>query len=208
MRIFPATVCAMMLAASGAFAAQPVPLELRFKLTDRDYRPLASVPVRVVFGSDPGWQNAGSGARIVTDANGEASLNAAVVLDKQLRKVPTNFASSLLSRPQEVDHLRVAAEMEYVDRRWLYTVDVVRFPGGDVMLDDFAVYAADANGRFTRKAEQSRDGWKFPDLGGMMLTKPGYEPWDFNLDLDPADPAHKRWILRLAFMKYPTPVRR
>ncbi len=188
--------------------AQPVALEVRFKLTDRDYKPLPAVPVRIVFGSDPGWQNPSAGQRVVTDAKGEATLKANVVLDKQLRKMPTNFASSLLSRPQETDHLRVAAEMEYMDQHWLYIVDIVRFPGGDVMQDDFSLYTADAQGRFTQKAEQSANGWKIAGLGGLVLTKPGYEPWDFNLDIDPTDSSHKRWILRLAFMKYPAPVRR
>jgi hypothetical protein len=193
--------------ASGA-AAQPVALEVRFKLTDRDYKPLAAVPVRIVFGSDPAWQTAVAGQRVVTDAKGEATLRTNVVLDKQIRKMPTNVVSSLLSRPSETDHLRVAAEMEYMEQRWLYVVDVVRFPGGDVMLDDFSLYTADAQGRFTQKAEHNANGWKIAGLGGLMLTKPGYEPYDFNLDLDPADPSRQRWILRLAFIKYPPPVRR
>ncbi len=188
--------------------AQPVALEVRFKLTDRDYKPLAGVPVRIVFGSDPGWQNPSAGQRFATDAKGEATLRANVVLDKQLRKMPTNFVSSVLSRPQETDHLRVAAEMEYLDQHWLYTVDVVRFASGDVMQDDFSLYTTDPQGRFTQKAEQGTNGWKIAGLGGLILTKPGYEPWDFNLDIDPSDPSRKRWILRLAFMKYPAPVRR
>lgn len=188
--------------------AQPVALEVRFKLTDRDYKPLAGAPVRIVFGSDPGWQNPSAGQRFVTDAKGEATLKANVVLDRQLRKMPTNFVSSVLSRPQETDHLRVAAEMEYMDQHWLYTVDVVRFPGGDVMQDDFSLYTTDPQGRFTQKAERDTNGWKIAGLGGLILTKPGYEPWDFNLDIDPTDSSRKRWILRLAFMKYPTPVRR
>ena len=33
--------------------AQPVTLDVAFKLTDLDYHPLPNVPVRLVFGSDP-----------------------------------------------------------------------------------------------------------------------------------------------------------
>jgi hypothetical protein len=50
--------------------SQAVTLDVSFRLTDLDYKPLRGVPVRLVFGSDPDWQGANSGHRFVTDASG------------------------------------------------------------------------------------------------------------------------------------------
>jgi hypothetical protein len=195
------------LAAAPAFAI-PVLLAVTFTLTDLDYKPLAGVPVRVVFGSDPKWQQADAGHRLVTDAKGEARWEAQVELDEQMKKVPTNFVGSLLSGPQRAQYLRVAAEMTYFERPWLYTVDLYRFSGGDTLQDDNAVYTRDDRGAFTRRAKQDKNGWMMADMGGLVLTMPGFEAWNFALDPDPADSTHKRWTLKLAFRKAPAPVRR
>ena len=205
-------VCAVLagtiaLAAAPAFAV-PVVLAVTFALTDLDYKPLAGVPVRVVFGFDPEWQQADAGHRVVTDAKGEARWEAPVELQEQMKKVPTNFVGSLLSGSQRAQYLRVGAEMTYFERPWLYTVDLYRFAGGDTLQDDSAVYTRDERGAFTRKAKQDKNGWTMADMGGLVLTMPGFEAWNFALDPDPADPAHKRWTLRLAFKKAPTPIRR
>jgi len=192
----------MILFAASA-AAQTVPLDVSFKLTDLDYKPLAGVPVRIVFASDAGWQNANAGRRIVTDAKGEAHFTASVAIDKRLRKMPTNFVDSLFSHPKQTDHLLVAAEMEYMSFHWLYVVEVARFEGGDTMLDDFAVYTRDAHGNFTQKIRSDEHAWYPAELGGLALTGPGYQVFDFLLDRDA-----NRWKLRLAFKKSPPPVRR
>jgi hypothetical protein len=187
----------------------PIALAVHFKLTDLDYKPLVGAPARIVFGSDSQWQKAPSGYRFVTDARGEHRFAADVRLDKGLRKIPTNFVDSLLSRPQTTDHLMVAAELEYMTYRWLYAIDVYRFPGSsDVLLDDASIYSRDAEGDFTRKAEQDKDGWRIADLEGMVLTTPGHQPWDFMLQPDPSDATGKRWTLELAFKRSPPPVRR
>ena len=194
---------------SGEAGDDRVALTVEFKLTDLEYKPLPSAPVRLVFGSTPDWQGADAGHRFVTDASGAHRFTTSVVLDKQWRKLPTNFASSLVSLPEQTDHLTVAAELEYVTFRWLYAVDVYRFPkGGDVLLDGFSVYTRDARGAFTNKAKQDSGGWKMSDLGGLALTHPGHEPWNFMLQPDPADPSHRRWTLRIAFKRSPEPVRR
>ena len=62
-----------------------------------------------------------------------------------------------------------------------------------------------ALGRFTRKAERKGSDWIIADLRGVVATTPGYEPWNFALE---ADPSGKRWQLKLAFKKFPPPVRR
>jgi hypothetical protein len=65
-----------------------------FTLTDLDYRPIPSAPVRVVFGSDPHWQQQGNGYRFVTDAKGRHRFEARVSLDQRRRKLPTNFVAA------------------------------------------------------------------------------------------------------------------
>jgi hypothetical protein len=76
----------------------PVTLEVHFKLTDLEYHPLPGAAVRLVFGVQPEWQDPDAGRRFVTDANGEHRFRTAAVIDQRLRKKPTNFVSSLLSR--------------------------------------------------------------------------------------------------------------
>lgn len=194
----------LMLFATTA-AAQTVPLDVSFMLTDLGNKPLAGVPVRIVFGSDQGWERANVGRRIVTDAKGEAHFTAPVVIDKKLRKMPTNFVDSLFSMPKQTDHLLVAAEMEYAGFHWLYVVEVARFAGGDTMLDDFFVRTRDAHGDFTHVVREDNQGWKMPELGGLVLTGPGYQPSDFLLE---HNTAKNQWKLHLAFKRSPPPIRR
>ncbi len=186
-----------------------VALRVRFTLTDLDYRPIAGAPVRVVFGSDPGWQRQDSGYRFLTDAKGEHRFEARVNLDKQPRKLPTNFVSSLLSGPQLTDHLLIGAELEYTTFSWLYTVDIYRFPGGDdVLLDGESVWTRDSHSDFTRKASHDADGWRMADLGNLVLTSPGHQPWNFMLQPDPTEKAETQWTLDMAFKRSPAPIRR
>jgi hypothetical protein len=199
---------ALMAGVAMSAHAQPVALDVTFKLTDLEYHPLPNVPVRLVFGSDPDWQGAAAGKRVVTDAKGDAHFTTNVTLDPKLRKVPTNFVGSLVSGPQQTDHLTVAAELEFADFHWLYVADLFHFRQGDTMTDGLSVYTPDERGRFVRKAEYDGHAWKMRDLKGLMLTHPGYEISDFTLSPDPADTSGKRWTLRLAFKKSPPPVRR
>ena len=52
-------------------AAEPVTIDVRFKLVELDSKPLSGHSVRLVVGSEPGWQTPEAGVRFVTDANGE-----------------------------------------------------------------------------------------------------------------------------------------
>lgn len=196
-------------APAGGLQRTDVPLRVRFTLTDLDYRPISDAAVRVVFGSDPDWQRQSSGHRFVTDAKGQHQFEARVSLDKQRRKVPTNFVGSLLSRPQPADHLKIGVELEYATFRWLYTVDMFRFSaGGDVLLDDATIYSRDAQGDFTRKASHVDGGWRIADLGNLLLTSPGHEVWNFKLQPDAVASADPWWTLDLAFKRSPAPLRR
>lgn len=198
--------CLLFLSTMASIAfAQPVTLDVEFKLTDLEYKPIPNAPGRLVFISDKDWQGATAGQRFTTDAKGEAKLTANVVLDKRLKKMPTNFWSSLLSTPQQTDHLVVGAEMEYMEFRWLYTVEVFHFPDGTDLLGEMAIYSRDERGNFTRKAERKGTDWVISDLRGVLLNTAGYDPWNFSLT---PDATGKRWQLKLAFKKFPAPVRR
>jgi hypothetical protein len=192
-------------AVSGMASAEPVTLTVEFRLTDLDDRPLPGVPVRLVLGAAPGWQGADAGHRFVTDDNGAHRLVAPAGLDKQWRKLTTNFFSTLMSRSQQTDHVRVAAELQYMTFSWLYAVDVYRFPGGgEVLVDGFSVYTRDSREEFTNQAKREAGGWIMADLGGRALTHPGHELGNVMLQPDPVDTS--RWTLRMAFRKSPAPV--
>ena len=70
------------------------------------------------------------------------------------------------------------------------------------------MYTADAQGRYVRKAKQQDRGWVMADLGGLALTGPGHEPWDFMLRPQDGNATGKRWTLLLSFKRSPEPVRR
>ena len=185
-----------------------VPLDVQFKLTDLDYKPIPGVPVRMAFGPDPAWQAPEAGTRFTTDAAGEFRFTASAAPDEQAKKMPTNFRDSLTARPQPTDHLRIATELPYMTFRWVYVVDLWRFRnGGDILNDGVTVYTPDEGGRFTRKAKRIDGGWLMADLKGLVLTTLGHEPWDFQLEPS-ADPKSPGWSLRLAFKRSPPPVRR
>ena len=101
--------------------------------------------------------------------------------------------------------LRIGAELPYMEYRWLYAIDIFRFPDGDVLLDRVALFSADTDGRFTREAEKVGQDWKIADLGGLLLTNPGHQAQDYFLA--PALPG-SGWTLKLAFTRYPPPIRR
>lgn len=158
---------------SSAADAQNVILDVNFKLTDLDYKPLSNTPVRLVFGSDKDWQSPAAGQKLMTDAKGEVKLTANVVLDKRSKKMPTNFLSSLMSAPQQTDHIVVGAELEYMQFRWLYTVEIFHFRDGTDLLGEVAIFSRDERGHFTRKAERKGTDWMIADLPGLVLTTPG-----------------------------------
>jgi len=197
---------------SPAFRAMqptPVSLDVQFKLTTLDYQPIAAAPVRVTFGAESTWQAPGTGTSFVTDAAGTFRFTSPVTIDTQQKKIPTNFADSLLARPQPADHLLIATELTYVDFPWLYVFELWRFKnGGDVLNEGVSVYTRDDAGRFTRKARHQNSGWLMADLKGLVLTTPGHEAWDYLLEpaSDAATPP--KWTLRLAFKRWPPPVRR
>jgi hypothetical protein len=207
------------LGASFAMSAQSIVLDVSFKLTDVDNKPLAGVPVRLVFSGAPDWQSPTAGNKIVTGAKGEAAFTTNASLDKKWQMEPIGFTG--ISKPIRTDHLMVAAELErqfplgpngeLQTFQWVHTMDIYCKGSGDCATQGIlAIYAKDAQGRFTRAAEQvgRPPAWKFPELGGMLLTGEGYNPGNFLLERGNADAQHQRWLLKLGFVKQPTPVRR
>ncbi len=191
----------------AAVAAQSMTIDVHFKLTDLDYKPIPGATVRVVFADEPWREPPTAGQTFVTDSGGEHRFTANAVIDTRRRKLPTNFVDSLFSLPKVTNHLVLGTELSYLTYRWLYIVELFRFPnGGDVMFEGVSVYNRDSQGRFSRRATNQGHDWHMPDLTGLVLTSPGHEVFDYLLDEKPGVP--DAWTLRLAFKKYPEPVRR
>ena len=193
--------------------AQPVSLDVQFKLTDLEYKALPGQPVRLVFGAGKDWQSANAGNRFVTDGNGEAVFTTQAAIDRRWTSVPVGFTG--VSKPVRVDHLQIAAELERVlpgldagkdlTLHQLYKMDIDVLPGGDCATSDFTdVYLPDAHGRFTNAVPST--GLTIPNSGGLVLSGIAYQTWDHMLG--PVDEAKTHWKLKLAFKRSPPPVRR
>jgi hypothetical protein len=111
-----------------------VPLDVEFKLTDREYRPLAGVPLRLVLGIED-WQAADAGVRIVTGEDGAARFTTQAVIDRRWQC--TNVGFTPFSIPKRVDHISIAAELQFVVPRkegedtihhWLYPRRSIAIP--------------------------------------------------------------------------------
>jgi hypothetical protein len=200
----------------GMARAQTVSIDVEFKFTDLDYKPLPRENMRVVFGAAQGWQNPDSGHKFVTDEKGEARFTTTGLVDKRWRSKPVGFTP--FSVPVRTEHMMIAAELEHKLQltkdgevrvfHWVHTMDIDCTQGECATTDFTALYTPDATGRFTQQPPRygaQNDGWKIPELKGMVLAGMGYQPWDFLMTPNPADPEHKR-KLKLAFKRFPPPV--
>jgi len=190
-----------------------VALDVEFKLTDIEYKPLAGVPVRLVFGLAD-WQAPDAGTRIVTATNGAATFTTQAVIDR--RWSFSNIGFTPFSVPFRADHIAVGAELAFAIPKkdgddtihyWLYTADIDRLPDGDCSTDDLdKVYETGADGRFSKLVGRNASGPNFHALvDGWMLANAGYQLWDFELDPDGRDNAAARWHLKLAIKRMPKP---
>lgn len=184
--------------------SQPaVVVEVRFRLQLEDGTPVAGAPVRLVMGEGPGWQAAEAGARLQTDARGEARLPVSVPLGQRRRKLPTNFFTQLASARQDTLHITVAAELPYMGRPWLYAATVDRFPNGtSVQLEGTRVFGPDPQGRFTQPGRLVEGDWVLPGVDGR-LTVPGHVVRHLVLE-----PVPTGWRLEVVLYRQPEPVRR
>ncbi len=199
---------------------QTVTVDVEFKMSELE-KPdsrLAGVPVRLVLGEVPDWQGPNAGHRFVTDAQGEAKFTVAGMVDRRWRMVP--YAMTGLSIPRRSDHIMVAAELEqlipaaggeYRHLQWLHTMDIDCDTPDDCSTSDInAVYTRDAQGRFTVRAKPGPSapnmpgGLIMPELGGMVLSGPGYKAADFFLI--PQNQDRRRWKVRLWLQRKPAPV--
>lgn len=204
----------ILFAAGGASAAandiRVVPFEVRCIVTDRDNRPLEGVDVRLMLDSGPVVHEAGRGVVFRTDPEGKHVARLSGALTPGAMKRPTNFMDSLFSRKEATDDLQLAAELEYLGTRLLYVIQLHRFREEPAVLYyGFSVYAQDERGNFTREVKQDKDGgWRFPGLGGLVCSDPGYRLAGGLFYPDEADPAGERWIFECRLMRSPEPVRR
>jgi hypothetical protein len=174
-------------------AAGDVTLDVHVALVDNDNALIANAPIRLVFGSAPGWDAPGTGTTFTTDSKGEYHFATTASLDIQKLKVPTNFFTQLISRREKTRHLRLAAELPYRGQSWLYVADVHRFPdGANLGKAVMQSYGVDPQGRFTVPA----------GTAGYQLSQFFLEPAEAE-----AEDA-TRWTLRLTFLREPEPVRR
>ncbi len=199
----------MILAISLA-RAQSVTLDVNFKLTDLESKPLPGQVVRLVFGAGPDWQSPDAGKRLVTDANGQAVFTTPAPLDRRWTSVPIGFTG--LAMPTRAHHLQVAAELEQVlpgmdagkdlTLHQLYRMDIDVLPDGDCATSDFTdVYLADAKGQFRKPVP--RTGLTIPNSGGLVLDGIAYRTWDHQLAA--IDDAKTHWKLKLGFKRSPPP---
>ena len=188
-----------------------VSLDVEFRLTDREYQPLSAVPLRLVLGVED-WQAAEAGVRLVTGEDGGARFTTQAVIDRRWRW--SNIGFTPFSMPARVDHLSVAAELEFAlprkdspdaIRRWLYTAEIYRHRDGDCSTDDLdRIYEAGPDGRFTGLLGSGATGPNFQmKIDGFILTGGGYKLWDFMLSPDETDPTGNHWHLKLALMRMP-----
>jgi len=200
-------------------AGGTVPLDVELKVTDKDYHPLAGVPVRLVFGL-PDWEAPDAGIRVVTGDDGTVKFTTEAVIER--RWSSSNIGFTPLRMPFRADHLRLAVELTFTvpkrdggdaDHHLLYTADIDRLPDGDCSTDDLdKVYEAGADGRFTKLVGSNAAGPNFDGLiDGWRLSSAGYRMW--NSMLEPAEAAAsgdntapKAWKLQLGLMRYPKPV--
>ena len=164
-------------------------LRLCFRLTDLEYRPIGAEQVRLRVGEAVSEE-------IWTDGEGRAEWLAPARVERKWVKRPGSFVSRLVRLPGAVDRVVAGAELAYAGHRWFYTAEMLRFRNGDVMLGETAVYTPE-------KARRKGLDWYMEDLGGLLLTGPGHEVWEFNLQ-----PEGDGWVVRLAMKRFPAPVRR
>jgi hypothetical protein len=203
-----------------AIHGQTVAVDVSFQMTEleRPDRPLAGVPVRLVVGEVADWQGPDAGHRFVTGPEGDAKFTVDGVVDRRWNMVP--YGMTGLSFPKRSDHVMIAAELEqliptaggeYRHFQWLYTLDLDCYTTDSCATSDITeVYTRDAKGRFTVRGQRESSGprlpggLKMPELGGMVLTGPGYKAADFFLS--PAGPDRKRWRVKLTLQRKPPPV--
>jgi len=196
---------------------ETVTVDVEFKLTELERMdcPLANVPVRLVLGQSADWQDPNAGQRFVTDAKGEAHFTAPGIVDRRWQMV--NVAMTGLSVPKRADHIMLAVELEqlvpaagggYRHLQWLHTMDIDCFGPSDCATSDITnVYTRAGTGRFSVQGSMEH-GLKMPELGGMVLSGPGYKLGGFFLSPADGDASRKRWKLQLTLQRKPAPVLR
>ncbi len=204
-----------LLAPLFAAAAQPVSVEVDFRLTQLDNTtPIAGAEVRLVLGEGVDARLPGSGQRFSTDAEGRARLTMPAAIERRWISVPV--AQTGVSLPRRVDHLRVAVQLEQAlpqaDGRvlrqpWLHGLDIDCLDADTCSTSDItAAWAPDANGQWTRPVRYGQPNPQLPELGGLVLSGPAYRCADFLFT--PLDAGRSRWSLRLWLQRRPEPVRR
>ncbi len=167
------------------------------------------VPVRVVIGSETGWQMSSAGTRCATDEEGVCRLELPLSLANRRRKMPGNFFTTLLASRERTQHVQVAIEVEYADRPWLSVIDVDRFADGTTArLEAMRVFGRATDGRFTDDVPFNDGTWRKRLSSGQVMTLPGFDVNSVALDPDPDALDDVVWRLQLTLTRWPDPVLR
>lgn len=192
MKLIPAI--AMCFTCCVMAAAQPVPVDVRFKMLDiKDpygvpYPPVPGAKVRLVLGEDANWQKPDAGHTFVTGPDGEARFTMQTQLDNRWQSRNVGFTPIRI--PGRTEHLRIGVELDHefpgIEKvfRWLLTMDVDCFRDGTCSTVGFmGIYTPDERGNFTKPLPRvgSTESWKVEQLGGQVMWGMTYDAADFLL---------------------------
>ncbi len=203
-RMSPLAAAALMLASivapgRASAAGDPVTLDVQVHLVDAERRPIAQRPLRLSVGADA-MQHQRNALALVTDHGGVARTSLRQVLVRRLKKMPTNFTSSLFSLPQNAVHVPLGLELQAFGQPWWWTLEIDRFVDATVARPaEFTAWPADAAGRHAAplRWQGPADGALLPD--GRRITVLPWRPVD--VQLMPADGDATRWTLSLTVMQ-------
>ncbi len=132
----------------------------------------------------------------------------AAIVERRSRKMPTNFADSLFSRPRPTDFFQVGTEFEYAGQRWLHVIEIHRFPDGTTLYEHPVIFAPDKRGNFARAVERMGRDWKLIDAKGRTVTGPVISVVSAMLEPNSDELARKRWTLSLRLRRASEPIDR
>lgn len=167
-------------------------IELDGRLIDEQGRPLAGLPIRVVFDRDPDPQAAQAGLRLETDADGRFRRRIEQAPKRRFVTLDVAFI------PHRSTHVGIGVELELVGRRALYWIDLDHVKGGT--LGQMTAHLPGRDGRFDEPLRfQTPASYVLPD--GMLLTSIGAELQAFELDPPAAGDDRSPWKARAVIVK-------
>ena len=136
----PRGALALLLTMAFSFTAQAGAIEFEGGLVDEQGRPLAGLPIRVVFDGDADPRAAEAGLRLSTDADGRFRRRIERAPKRRFITLDTAFI------PHRATSVSIGVELELVGRRALYWIELDYVKGGT--LSRMTAHLAGRSGRF------------------------------------------------------------